>query len=87
MVHFWVTGNTPAIVRGLTIHIPNMSIPLLTGVGRERQGEILGEIAKHVDEGKLKPLVHEQRFTFEVANEAHALYETKKHIGKIVLTP
>jgi NADPH2:quinone reductase len=78
---------TPAFVRGLTVHLENMSIPLLTGVGRERQGQILEEAAKHVDEGKLKPLLNEQRFTFDQANEAHALYESKKHTGKIVLTP
>ena len=78
---------TPAIIRGLTIHIPNMSIPLLTGVGREKQGEILQEVAKLVDEGRLKPLIHEQRFTFEEVNEAHSLFEAKKHTGKIVLTP
>ncbi len=54
-----------------------MSIPLLTGVGRERHGEILGEVAKLVDDGKLKPLVHKRRFTFEEANEAHSLFEAK----------
>ncbi len=64
-----------------------MSIPLLTGVGRERHGEILREVAKLVDGGKLKPLVHERRFTFEEANEAHSLFEAKKYTGKIVLTP
>ena len=47
---------TPAMVRGLTIHIENMSIPLLTGIGRERQGEILAEIARHVDAGQLTTL-------------------------------
>ncbi len=77
---------TPAILRSLTLHIENMSIPLLTGVGRERQGEILRQVAALVDDGKLKPLIHERRFTFDEVNEAHALYETKKHTGKIVLT-
>ena len=77
---------SPAFSRGLTFHLENMAIPLLTGVGRERQGEILREVAKHVDEGKLKPLIHEKRFTFDEANQAHELYEAKKHTGKIVLT-
>lgn len=78
---------TQAILRGLTIHIPNMSIPLLTGVGREKHGEILREIANLVDEGRLKPLIHERRFTFDEVNEAHSLFEAKKHTGKITLTP
>ena len=77
---------TPAILRSLTIHIENMSLPLLTGVGREKHGEILRQVAALVDDGKLKPLIHEQRFTFDQVNEAHALYETKRHTGKIVLT-
>ncbi len=77
---------TPAILRSLTIHIENMSLPLLTGVGREKQGEILRQIATLVDDGKLKPLIHEKRFSFDQVNEAHALYETKRHTGKIVLT-
>ncbi len=78
---------SPAFSRGLTIHFENMTFPLITGVGLEKQGKILEEIAKYVDDGKLKPLLHEQRFTFDQANEAHALYESKKHTGKIVLTP
>ena len=87
IIAFIAHDLTPAFVRGLTVHLENMSIPLLTGVGRERQGEILEEAAKHVDAGNLKPLLNEQRFTFDQANEAHALYESKKHTGKIVLTP
>jgi NADPH2:quinone reductase len=65
----------------LTLHIEKMSIPLLRGVGRERQGDILREVANLVDEGKLRPLIHEQRFSFDEVNEAHALYETKEHNG------
>ncbi|MGB6409991.1 MAG: zinc-dependent alcohol dehydrogenase family protein [Candidatus Deferrimicrobiaceae bacterium] len=76
----------PAFARGLIIHFENMSIPLLTGVGRERQGDILREVAKLVDEGNLKPLIHGQRFTFDEANEAHGLFEAKRYTGKIVLT-
>lgn len=78
---------SPAFMRGLTLHIENMTLPLITGVGRERQGEILKEVAGLVDTGKLKPLIHERRFAFEDVNQAHALYESGKHIGKIVLTP
>ena len=54
-------------------------------VARDR-ARSFARFAALVDDGKLKPLIHEQRFTFDEANEAHALYETKKHTGKIVLT-
>jgi NADPH:quinone reductase-like Zn-dependent oxidoreductase len=50
---------------------------LLTGVGRERQEEILREVAKLVDEGKLKPFIHGQRFPCDEANEAHGIFEAK----------
>jgi len=71
---------------GLTLHFENMTLPLLTGVGRARQGEILRQAAELVEAGKLKPLLDPHRFTFDQANEAHALYESRKHVGKIVLT-
>ncbi|MFI4911791.1 MAG: zinc-dependent alcohol dehydrogenase family protein [Sedimentisphaeraceae bacterium JB056] len=68
------------------IHTQNMSIPLVSGQGRQHHGEILRNVAKWVDEGKVKPLVDPQIFTFEEANEAHAYFEAKKHTGKVVLT-
>ncbi len=52
----------------------------LTQIGR---GVSTCEVAKLVDEGKLKPLIHEQRFTFDEINEAHAFFEAKRHTGKV----
>lgn len=77
---------SPAFMRGLTLHLENMTLPLITGSGRDRQGEILRQAADLVEAGKLKPLIDPHRFTFAQANEAHALYESKKHVGKIILT-
>ena len=37
---------TPAFVRSLTLHIENISLSLLTGVGREKRGEILRSVQK-----------------------------------------
>ncbi len=68
-----------------TVHTQNMSIPLLTGEGCEHHGEILRETAELVDAGKLKPLIDPARFTFAQVNDAHAFFESKKHVGKIVL--
>ncbi len=77
----------PAFNHGLSIHLENMLIPLLTGIGREKQRGILREVAKLVDEGKLRPLIHRQRFTFDEVNAAHELFEAKGHTGKILLGP
>ncbi len=59
--------------------------PLITGEGRAHHGEILREAAELADAGKLKPLIDPNRFTFAQANEAHALFESGMHVGKIVL--
>lgn len=76
---------TTAFGRGLTIHFEMMLLPLVTGTGREHHGAILEEVARYVDEGHLRPLLHERQFSFDEANEAHALYESRRHVGKIVL--
>ena len=76
----------PAFIKGLTIHTENMSIPLVTGEGRDHHGEILRRVAEMVQEGQLKPLIHNKPFSFAEINEAHALFEAKLHIGKIVFT-
>lgn len=76
---------TTAFMKAVTVHTQNMSIPLITGEGREHHGEILREVAKLVDSGKLKPLLDPHRFSFAQANEAHALFESGKHLGKIAL--
>ncbi len=74
-----------AHAKSLSLHFVFMLLPMLTGVGRAHHGYILTEIAKRVDRGELKPLVHPQHFTFSQANEAHALYARNGHTGKIVL--
>lgn len=76
---------TPMHAKGLSLHLVFMLLPMLTGEHRSHHGYILREIAGLVDSGKLKPLIHEERFTFEQINEAHALYASGKHIGKIVI--
>lgn len=58
--------------------------PLLTGVGQSRLGGILTEAAKLVDDGKLKPLLSERRFS---AAEIEAAFSFVKSgsIGKVVV--
>lgn len=76
-----------AFSKAVSVHTQNMSIPIITGKERQRHGTILSEVGKLADAGRLKPLIDPHRFTFAEANEAHAYFESKKHIGKIVLTP
>jgi len=62
-----------------------MLIPLLHHLRREHHGEILRQVAKLVDAGKLKPLIYPKTFTFEEIQQAHQLAESGQSYGKIVL--
>jgi len=58
--------------------------PLLTGFGQSRLGGILTEVAKLVDDGKLKPLLSERLF---LSAELEAAFASVKSgsIGKVVV--
>lgn len=75
-----------AHLRGLSVHVVFMLIPMLHNLNRSHHGAVLREAAKLVDEGKLRPLIDPHRFTFNDVAAAHSLMESGKHAGKIVLT-
>ena len=77
---------TMAHLRGLSIHVIFMLIPLLHNVNRSHHGRILSEAAKLVDEGKLRPVIDPHSFSFEEVAAAHRFMESGRHVGKIVLT-
>lgn len=60
-------------------------LPLLTGEGRERHGEILREASRLVDAGQLRPVVDPTRFTLEEASAAHDWLQTRRASGKVVV--
>ena len=76
---------TPMHMKGLSLHLVFMLLPLLTGKGRANHGIILNNIAKWIDEGSIKPVINKESFSFDQVNEAHALFATNKHVGKIIL--
>jgi len=59
--------------------------PILTGEGKTRIGEILGEIARLCEAGDIVSLIDERRFTFDRVAEAHAHAEHGRPTGKVVL--
>jgi NADPH2:quinone reductase len=77
---------TPMHNKSLTLSAVFMLLPILKNRGREAHGKILFEIAKIVDEGKLKPLIDPHKFTLETVADAHALLESGKAQGKVVLS-
>jgi len=83
-------GGTPDLGvlddRGLSFHAESMVIPLLEDVGREHHGEILEKIVALADQGRVRPLIDEQRFTFSNVADAHRRLESGGAIGKVVLS-
>lgn len=71
--------------KALSLHVVFMLLPMLRGPGRERHGRILRDLAALADAGKLRPLIDERRFTLETAADAHALLDSGKARGKIVV--
>lgn len=61
-------------------------LPMTTGRGRDRHGEILREAATLVEAGKLVPLLDPTEFTLENVLDAHKLVESGKARGKVVIT-
>src|SRR5262245_10040926 len=58
--------------------------PLLTGVGQSRLGGILAEVAKFVDDGKLRPLLSERRFRSAELEAAFSFVKSGS-VGKVVV--
>tara|TARA_R110000868_G_scaffold248315_11_gene504842 strand:+ start:524 stop:1513 length:990 start_codon:yes stop_codon:yes gene_type:complete len=76
---------SPLFSKSANFHVVFMLLPMLYNVQRERHGEILKKAAEMVDQGKLKPLIDEQRYTFAEVGKAHHFLESGKAIGKVVI--
>jgi NADPH2:quinone reductase len=73
----------PMHLKGLSLHVIFMLLPLLTGTGRERHGVILREVAALANAGKLRPLVDETRFSLTTAAAAYRHLESGEATGKV----
>jgi NADPH:quinone reductase len=71
-------------VRGLTLHVVFMLLPLLYGRYRASHGEILQQLAEIVDNKQLRPLV-DCVFPIREIARAHQKAESGKAIGKVVV--
>ncbi len=74
----------PLSFRGATYSGVFTLMPLLTGEGRAHHGEILRRAAELAEEGKLRPLVSERRFSGAEIEAAHALVEAGT-VGKVIV--
>ncbi|MGL6244726.1 zinc-dependent alcohol dehydrogenase family protein [Pseudomonas sp.] len=75
----------PLSFRGATYSGVFTLLPLLTGKGGERHGQILREAAQLIEAGKLKPLLDPRQFTLQTAGDAHELLTTGAAQGRLVV--
>lgn len=71
--------------KGLTLHVVYTMYPLVSGIGRAHYGDIMTNIARIVDEGKLRPILDPRLFEFNEVAEAHRHLESGQAFGKVVL--
>ncbi|MBF0623458.1 MAG: zinc-binding dehydrogenase [Magnetococcales bacterium] len=77
---------SPLHLKGLSLHVVFMLLPLLTGRDRKRHGTIMERAATLVDAGRLRPLIHPERFPLERVTAAHALVASGQALGKVLVT-
>mgnify|MGYP001328284223 FL=1 len=76
---------TPLHSKGLTLHVIFMLLKMLEKELRKEYGQILEKVTNIVEEGKLRPLLDPNIFTFDEISKAHEHLESGKAIGKVVL--
>nr|WP_067291466.1 zinc-dependent alcohol dehydrogenase family protein [Marinobacterium profundum] len=76
---------TPAHLKGLSLHIIFMLIPMLHNHKREAHGAILAKLSEIVDAGGLKPLLDDKRFGLTEVGDAYARLGSGQAIGKVVV--
>ena len=74
---------TQVHVKSLCLHVVFMLLPILKNQYREQHGNILNKITELVENGKIKPLLHDEEFSFEEVGLAHECWESGRSIGKI----
>ena len=76
---------TPLHTMGGTLSVTFMLLPLVTGQGRARHGEILHMLTDLVEAGKVRPLLDPEVFKISNVGAAHAKLESGQALGKISL--
>jgi NADPH2:quinone reductase len=71
--------------KGLSLHVVFMLIPMIHNQGREEHGRILGDIARIVEAGGLRPVLDERRFSLTEIGDAHARLSSGQATGKVVV--
>lgn len=70
--------------KALTLSVVFMLLPLVTGQGRERHGEIMARAAALAHDGKLRPHL-DRTFPLEDIAKAHDFLDSGRTVGKVVI--
>lgn len=76
---------TVAHLKGLSLHVVFMLIPMIHNQGREQHGHILSELTKISEAGDLRPVLDESRFSLPEIGEAHSRLASGQATGKVVV--
>jgi len=74
-----------AHMKGLSLHVIFMLIPMLHNTGRKEHGKILNTLTKIVEEKGLMPVLDENHYTLDQVGEAYARLSSGKGMGKVVV--
>ncbi|MCL9774217.1 zinc-dependent alcohol dehydrogenase family protein [Vibrio methylphosphonaticus] len=77
---------TMAHMKGLSLHVVFMLLPMIYNVGRAEHGKILKALAKIVEAGALKPVLDVEAFSLEEAGKAHDRLASGQAMGKVVVS-
>ena len=76
---------TPAHLKGLSLHVVFMLIPMLYNHQREVHGQILREMTNIIEAGHLKPILDEVEFSLGEIGAGHTRLTSGAATGKIVV--
>lgn len=76
---------TLAHIKGLSMHVVFMLIPMIHNIGRQNHSDILTAVTKIVEANELKPVLTDQQFSLEETAAAHDYAESGAGIGKVVI--
>ena len=85
IVSMYEADLTPMHIKGLTLHVVFMLIPMLHDVDRAEHGRILREAAALADAGRLRPHLDPRRFDLASVADAHRHLEGGQAVGKVVI--
>jgi len=71
--------------KALSLHVVFMLLPLVSAVAEPDYAAVLRQVAELADAGRLAPLLDERGFSLARTAEAHALVESGRALGKVVV--